>query len=520
MTISGSAAIANVASPIYIRNTGTGVSTLQLSNNVTIAQNISLAGRNTNVPAIKTVSNATDTLAGDLTLAGGGSNYVLQCDVGTLNLGGTISAGSTATGARSLTLRGNGSFTISGSIRDGNASALSLVRTNLGTLTISGVNTYTGGTTNWGGILFVNSSLPGPLMMESGILSGTGSIAGDTTLLAGQLSPGSAPANAIGTLSFGGSLTLEPGCLTAMELNAGAQTNDRLNVAGTLNCAGTLYVVNLAGTLVSGQTFKLFNAGGYSGTFSTLLLPSLDEGLAWDTTLLPRNGTLSVATVPWVTISLATTNAECASTITLAATAGGTPPLSYQWFDEQTNAIAGATNAALILPQVTSAQAGNYTLVVTNNVGSASGLANVIVSDTTPPILTLSGSNPMTVECHSAFTDPGATALDACVGPVTVVATGSVDPNTTGGYTLTYTANDGKGNIATATRTVYVVGTTPPPQTLSITNLGGGQLQLNWGHGTLQRATNGAGPYSDIPGATPPYTIPVTNAQQFYRTKN
>ena len=36
LTITRSAAIANVASPISIRNTGTGVSTLQLSNSVTI----------------------------------------------------------------------------------------------------------------------------------------------------------------------------------------------------------------------------------------------------------------------------------------------------------------------------------------------------------------------------------------------------------------------------------------------------------------------------------------------------
>jgi hypothetical protein len=85
-----------------------------------------------------------------------------------------------------------------------------------------------------------------------------------------------------------------------------------------------------------------------------------------------------------------------------------------------------------------------------------------------------------------------------------------------GSYTLTYTANDGNGNIATATRTVNVVDTPAP---LSITELGGSQLQLDWESGTLQGATNATGPYSAIPGAAAPYTVPAPTAQQYYRLR-
>ena len=63
----------------------------------------------------------------------------------------------------------------------------------------------------------------------------------------------------------------------------------------------------------------------------------------------------------------------------------------------------------------------------------------------------------------------------------------------------------------------YQAGTT---LTLSIANLGDGQLQLIWGAGALQGATNVAGPYMNIPSATAPYTLQATNAQQFYRLKN
>jgi hypothetical protein len=96
------------------------------------------------------------------------------------------------------------------------------------------------------------------------------------------------------------------------------------------------------------------------------------------------------------------------------------------------------------------------------------------------------------------------------------VTTGSVNPNAAGTYTLTYTANDGSGNLANTNRTVNVVDTTA---TLSITVLGGGQLQLNWDPGTLQGATNASGPYDDIPGAAAPYMVPGTNAQQYYRLR-
>jgi hypothetical protein len=57
------------------------------------------------------------------------------------------------------------------------------------------------------------------------------------------------------------------------------------------------------------------------------------------------------------------------------------------------------------------------------------------------------------------------------------------------------------------------------PETLSLTNVGGSQWQLNWTYGTLQSASNVVGPYSDLSGATAPYSIPTTNAQQFYRVR-
>ena len=78
------------------------------------------------------------------------------------------------------------------------------------------------------------------------------------------------------------------------------------------------------------------------------------------------------------------------------------------------------------------------------------------------PSVTVTGNNPATVELGTSYTDAGATATDAS-GDVTVVTSGdTVDANTLGTYTITYTSTDASGNSGTGTRTVNVVDTTAP----------------------------------------------------------
>ena len=54
-------------------------------------------------------------------------------------------------------------------------------------------------------------------------------------------------------------------------------------------------------------------------------------------------------------------------------------------------------------------------------------------------------------------------------GTVEVVTSGTVDTDTVGEYTLTYTSTDASGNAGTATRTVNVTDTTSPVFTSSST---------------------------------------------------
>jgi uncharacterized repeat protein (TIGR01451 family) len=89
-----------------------------------------------------------------------------------------------------------------------------------------------------------------------------------------------------------------------------------------------------------------------------------------------------------------------------------------------------------------------------------------VEADNSAPTITLNGASPMTVECHTSFTDPGAIAHDACAGDFAATASGTVDANTVGVYVITYNATDPSGHSAVpVTRTVNVVDTTAPTVT-------------------------------------------------------
>ncbi|HTR43030.1 MAG TPA: hypothetical protein VMH87_15555, partial [Pseudomonadales bacterium] len=82
---------------------------------------------------------------------------------------------------------------------------------------------------------------------------------------------------------------------TLLKLNStGSPTSDELISDAAITNGGNLVVTNIGGAFQGSQTFTLFNATAYVGTFSSITLPTLPSGDSWDTSKLYVNGTISL----------------------------------------------------------------------------------------------------------------------------------------------------------------------------------------------------------------------------------
>lgn len=90
-------------------------------------------------------------------------------------------------------------------------------------------------------------------------------------------------------------------------------------------------------------------------------------------------------------------------------------------------------------------------------------------TDTSKPVITMTGSSPVEVKPNVTYNDAGATANDAEDGDITanIVTVNSVDDSTIGIYTVTYDVTDSDQQAADqVVRTVNVVANATPVITL------------------------------------------------------
>lgn len=113
---------------------------------------------------------------------------------------------------------------------------------------------------------------------------------------------------------------------------------------------------------------------------------------------------------------------------------------------------------------VTTSVEGTYTVTYSspsaNNVTRKVIVEDVLIPvDTTKPIITIIGLNPVTIAKGATYTDAGATATDNKDGNITsrITVSGTVNTNSKGTYYLNYDVSDSSGNKAnTVIRTIIV----------------------------------------------------------------
>jgi subtilase-type serine protease len=166
-----------------------------------------------------------------------------------------------------------------------------LTKLGIGTLVLTGANTYSGPTLVNEGRLAVNGSLASAVTVnDTGILGGNGRVASLTANRGGTVAPG----NSVGTLQVAGDLSLAPGAVYAVELSPTG--SDRIVAGGQATVSGATMAVSLengagfttgeVNSLIGRQFNVLQAAGGVQGQFGSVLdnYAFLDGNLAYSGT--------------------------------------------------------------------------------------------------------------------------------------------------------------------------------------------------------------------------------------------
>ncbi|RTG54879.1 S8 family peptidase, partial [Serratia marcescens] len=174
-----------------------------------------------------------------------------------------------------------------------------LTKEGMGTLVMTGANTYAGPTLVNQGRLAINGSVTSDVSVQNGgIVGGSGTVGSLTARRGGTVAPG----NSIGTLNVAGNVSFEPGSRYAVEVGPNGQS-DRIQSSGAATIGGGEVAVTLENSSnlltqsevrsLLGQQYNILTAQqGVSGQFDAVA-PNylfLGTGLSYQ----PNGVTLSV----------------------------------------------------------------------------------------------------------------------------------------------------------------------------------------------------------------------------------
>ncbi len=259
------------------------------------------------------------------------------------------------------------------------------------------------------------------------------------------------------------------------------------------------------GILLAGATSTTFSLPSASLTDAGSYTVAVSNG-AGSTTSLPAQLSVSpppVVDAPSITVQPISQSVMPGSTVTFSVQANGSAPLSYQWFLNG-NPVLGAVSSTLTLTGVQSANAGSYSVNVSNSAGTAKS-STAILTITGPPNITLqpqsqtlSVGSSLDITVQAAGTPPlqyqwfrNGVAISLATSSIYHVS--SIRSTDAGSYSVN--VSNGSGSVASTEAVITVIApptitTQPTGQNvnvgssfaLSVVAAGVGPLTYQWFH--------------------------------------
>jgi pectate lyase len=298
----------------------------------------------------------------------------------------------------------------------------------------------------------------------------------DTTLFKVEFIPGATPP----------SVTADPQDQTVL---VGQDATFNVLASGTLPLSYQWYyntntvLTNATGSTLTVSNAQLPDAGGYS------VVVSNPYGMA---TSAVAQLTVNVPNAPSIITQPQDQTVSLGDTATFSVTAGGSEPLSYQWYSNTNTLLPGATDPTLTITNVQPGDAGFYSVTVSNIAGviissnavltiNTNPVAPVFVSQPASQVVLLggtasftasaTGTQPISYQWNKDSTPiPGATSS-------TLTLT-NVQPGDEGSYTVTAS---NVVNTATSSAAVLTVTTAVPVANTDYNLVGFGQSTTGGG---------------------------------------
>ncbi|HET6410355.1 MAG TPA: autotransporter-associated beta strand repeat-containing protein, partial [Chthoniobacteraceae bacterium] len=403
-------------------------------------------------PGTLALGTAVSRITGDLNMSAGTLQIGAQDFVigGSLTGGGTIENGSGT--ARWLFVQGNGNSNYSGTLQNGTGTgALGLSKSGLGTLTLTGINSYTHQTTLGGGVIEYGSASNPGITQTLSTATGTGLVfdRGDGAVKSSFNGTGTA------SLTFG-----------VRVVRTASATGNFIISGGTNGVDNRINLTQAAGFINQGIYFNGDNFAWMDGanTFVRAMVYGSDAGAVTS----GATGTLA-----------SSTHQEFTGNITAQDTATFTTLK-----DSGNNALTLNAGAVVTVNSIlkTGNVAGGATISGGNGIQAASGAELVIRTDRSNDVLTI--STPILANGASTLTTSGAGTL-ILAGANTYTGTTTINSNVVlAGSILTGGVNIAGGGTLTLTGTIN--GANAANGQINVGSAAGGNAILNIDGGTLR----------------------------------